>query len=472
MTDAPPRNHEADLYRADLRSFIEAAWPIVEKRKALEWNWHLDELINVLQLVQDGAIDRVIINVPPGTMKSKLITIMWPAWLWASDPTLRFLCVSYQEKLSGRHSGEVHEIVTSEWYQSLFPGTQILKGSDNKTRYELTAGGWRQSSSMLGGGATGEHPDILIVDDAHDASATQLGDMKKMFNQRDAYDSTLSTRGGPLGAPHVIVGQRLHETDLPGHLLAQGGWHHIRFPMEFEVEHADPLDQRTEEGELLWPALWSNERIRKTEIALGPYSASGQFQQRPSPKGGGMFKMEWFDTVGAVPAGARSMRGWDTAATEGAGDYTAGVKISTYQGLFFIEDVVRGQWSPFDVDKMMKSTAMTDGKACAIREEREGGSGGKRQTAQHARLLVGYDYREVIVSTSKQARVLGAGGFRAQCEAGNVKLVRGAWNSAYLAELCVFPAGAHDDQVDASSCAFNELVAGPGKITSRRVKWG
>jgi predicted phage terminase large subunit-like protein len=171
-----------------------------------------------------------------------------------------------------------------------------------------------------------------------------------------------------------------------------------------------------------------------------------------------LFKREWFQFVDAAPKVARRARGWDTAATEGGGDFTAGVRICEHKDQFFVEDVVCDQLSPAGVEALMKHTAHADGVACGQREEKEGGASGKMVVAARLKLLKGYDYKGVEISGDKVTR---SKPFRAQVEGGNVFLVRGPWNEAYIRELCDFPTGKHDDRVDASSCAFNAVLLEP-----------
>ena len=317
-------------------------------------------------------------------------------------------------------------------------------------------GGWRIATSV-GGVGTGEHPDRIIIDDPH----TAIQACSELERQRaiDWYTQTVSTRGVARETRTIVIMQRLHERDLSGHLLEMGGWKHICWPMRFEPARADPLDIRTESGELFWPELFPEETVRQLERDLGPYGAAGQLQQRPAPEGGGLFKRDWFEIVDMAPVDAQRCRGWDTAATEAGGDYTVGVRMSESDGVFYVEHVSRAQVSPHGVDVSMRSLAEADGMACRVREEQEPGASGKAVIAARTRSLAGYDYGGISATGDKIVR---AGPLRSQAEAGNVKLVRGSWNEDYLQELEGFPYGAHDDQVDASAVAFNELAAHSG----------
>lgn len=452
----------AERARRSLRAFVEWGWPLVEPSSDFVGNWHLDRLCATLEAVTRGEIPRLIVNVPPGTSKSLVVSVFWPAWEWANDPSLRVLTASYSDALTIRDNLRVRDIVGSRQYQQFF-AVRFRHDQNVKVRMDTTGSGWRIATSV-GGRATGEHPDRIIIDDPHTAKQT-TSDVERQ-TAIDWFDRTISSRGVSRGARVVVIMQRLHEQDLSGHLLARGGWRHIAWPMRYDPTIATADDARDAPGTLLWPALFDEKKVRQLEMDLGPYGAAGQLQQRPAPEGGGLFKREWFPIVDAAPVEADRCRGWDTAATEGAGDFTAGVKIAAHAGIFYIEHVERDQLSAAQVDARMKATVQTDGRACRQREEQEPGGSGKAVIEARLRTLVGYDYSGIHITGDKITR---ARPFRAQAEGGNVRIVRGEWNQKYLDELCIFPNGAHDDQVDASSCAFNELALGPTGFTRVRI---
>lgn len=225
---------------------------------------------------------------------------------------------------------------------------------------------------------------------------------------------------------------------------------------------------RRQPGEALWPAKYPITELNKRRVMIGEYDWAALYMGSPTPSGGGLFKAAWFAgrILDAQPASMRVARGWDTAGTDGGGDWTAGVKIGEIfvknpvtgvlasTGTFIVLDVVRDQLGPNGVDKLIQLTADLDG-TCAQREEKEGGSAGLAVIAARTKMLIGKDYAGVNISGSKVTR---SKPFRAQCEALNVYLLRAEWNAAYIKELCDFPTGKHDDQVDASSCAFNAVL--------------
>ena len=475
-----------------LYAYVQAAWAQVEPSQTFIPNWHIEELCRVLEDVYYARIKRVVINVPPGTLKSLLIEVFFPTWVWAKKANKRFLTASYGQHLTTRDNLRARQIIESPWFQDRWP-VKLLEDQNTKTRYYTHENGWRIASSVNGQGI-GEHPDFIIIDDPTTAPQAESDAERTTVN--DWFDRTISTRLGRNPAI-IVVMQRLHEDDLSGHLLKRGGWEHICWPMESEATRpatqdtaaraSDPRDQRTVDGELLFPALFPVEKVTQLKLDLGPYGTAGQLQQRPAPEGGGQFKREWFagKFVDAAPKYIRVARGWDTAGTEKGGDYTVGCKMGEElelladpkdarftslkpTGRFYILDIQRDQLSPDGVDKLMRATAELDGKECAQREEKEGGASGVAVVMARAKLLKGFDYQAVNLGANKVVR---AKPFRSQCEAGNVFLVRGPWNGPFIQELTLFPMGNHDDQVDGASCAFNSVLLIDPKPKQSAV-WG
>ncbi|MEN6605938.1 MAG: phage terminase large subunit [Bryobacteraceae bacterium] len=458
----------ADFASRSLYLFLRKAWPIVEPDRPFIDNWHIHLMCNDLTALVHGTWKREIFNVPPGTMKSILISVIFPAWVWTRNKKARFLKASYSAHLSIRDNVKLRDLVESRWY-STFYGVKLVEDQNQKTQFNTQEKGWSLATSV-GGAGTGEHPDYVIIDDPITAEQALSDVERERANQW--FDQTVSTRGVILDVRCVVIMQRLHKEDLSGHLLARGGWKQFKLPMRYipsrpasaqDPGHvAEPRDPRRQDGELLWPEAFTEEKVRKLELDLNPLGAAAQLQQEPQVGGGGLFKREWFKIVKASPVVARRVRGWDTASTEGGGCFSAGVRMAETKGQFYVEDVVRGQWGPAGLEATLKQVATSDGIGVAQREEREGGSAGTIVVASHVKLLVGFNYRGAIISKDKVTR---AGPFRAQCEAGNVFLVEGPWNEEYIRELCDFPTGKFKDQVDGSSCAFNSVLLEPEPMT-------
>lgn len=462
----PPTEKELRYERArrDLKAFVRLAWDTVVPDQPLCWNWHHDEICEKLMAVSRGEVKRLIINIPPGCSKTLLASVFWPSWEWSSNPSLRYLTAAYSSKNTVRDNRQVRSIVTSDWYREAY-GLVLASDQSAKMRFDTASKGWRIATSVEGEG-TGEHPDRIIIDDPLKAKGVKSkSDLQRC---RDWFDGTISTRIQRDPAI-VLIMQRLHEDDLAGHLLRKGilsednryGWEHLCFPMYFREggwscpcheSASDPRDHRTEIGELLWPEVYGPERLAEEEVNLSEFGVAGQLQQDPQPEGGGLVKREWFEGrfVESAPSDATRCRGWDIAETDGGGNYTAGVRLSRKDGITYVEHAVREQRTL--VDGLLLATAESDGWTCKVRE---GSGSGKATIAARSQILAKYDYAASPETDSKVERF---SPFRGQCEAGNVRIVRGEWNEVWLDEVCAFPVGRYDDQVDATSNAYNELV--------------
>jgi predicted phage terminase large subunit-like protein len=323
---------QAWLAARSLRHFYRAAWPVIEPSTALRSNWHIDAIVEHLEAVTAGEIRRLVINIPPRCMKSSLVSVLWPAWAWILRPELRWLFASYAERLSIRDSvrcrrviqsmggrkegGSIIERVGYQGVLELVGQRWALTGDQNeKLRFENDATGYRLATSV-GGSATGEGGDILVIDDPHKADEAE-SDVQRQ-NVLDWMDGTMSTRlNDPATGAVVLIMQRLHEGDLTGHLLARGDYEHLCLPMEYEPSHPFvwPRDPRggamhtvvsaipsarhengnspappIGEGALLWPEHFPAAQVASLKTSLGAYRAAGQLQQRPAPMAGGMFK--------------------------------------------------------------------------------------------------------------------------------------------------------------------------------------
>ncbi len=453
-----------------LLAFVQQAWPYVEPDTDFVGGWHIEAVAAHLEAVASGRIDNLLINIPPGCCKSLLCSVFFPAWVWLRRPSARFMFASYQQELSLRDSMKCRNLVESEWYSRQWGSkTELAPDQNQKTKFDNVSGGWRLATSP-GGRGTGEHPDFVVFDDPHNVKGSESHAERQAV--LDWWDGTMSSRGITRNCRRVGVMQRLHERDLSGHVLAKGGWEHLCLPMEAEPEAAKTTalgwkDPRTIPGELLWPALLPPEKVDSLKREMGSHRAAGQLQQRPAPAGGGLFKRDWFEIVNAAPVAGKRCRAWDFAATVPKPgrdpDYTVGGKISrSVDGVFYIEHVVRFQGTALQVENTLLNTAASDGVEVSIHIPQDPGQAGKGQSEQMIRRLAGYIVKAETVSGSKEVR---AQSFIAQCEAGNVKLVRGPWNEAWLDEVSIFPFGLHDDQVDACTDAFNSLaIAGRSAV--------
>lgn len=467
---------ELALMRSSFYDFFQQAWNVIEPATDLVLGWHIEALCEHLQAVIDGAIKKLIIAVPPGSTKSVTASVCLPAWAWSKRPDLRFLYSSHDQRLSTRDSVKCRRLIDSPWYRERWGGMFQLTGDQNvKTQYENTASGFRLALST-GSGATGHRGDVLVVDDAHSVREVESD------NQRQAvlnwFDHEWHNRVNDYEkSAHIIIGQRTHVEDLIEHAARSGDWDILCIPEEFEPDRRCKTsigwtDPRKREGDLLRPERLSREAVEKEKARLGSRAYAAQHQQRPFPAAGAMFKREWFTDSGglkcfvdAVPEHAEWVRSWDKAATAGGGAFSCGIKIARADGLYYFVDVKRGQWSVGQRNGIMKQMAQLDvqqhGLPLTIIFEKEGGSGGVESAEFTIKDLAGYSVYAVPATGSKEVR---AQPLAAQAEAGNIRIVRGPWNEAFIDELCAFPFGKFKDQVDAASHGFNWLATKPEPI--------
>jgi predicted phage terminase large subunit-like protein len=451
---------DREIAKESFAEYVKMAWPVLEPTSELKWGWSLDAICEHLEAVTRGEILRLLMNVPPGCMKSLLTGVLWPSWEWGPKglPGMRYLGTAHKQDLAVRDNLKARRLIQSAWYQERWP-IKLTGDQNAKTKFENDFTGFREAMAFTS--MTGSRGDRVILDDPlsvdHANSEADLRAAELTFTE------ALPTRVNNDESAIVVIMQRLHEKDTSGIIMKRElGYVHLCLPMRFEAERRCAtrigfVDPRTQDGELLFPERFPEHTVVDLEKTLGSYAAAGQLQQRPAPREGGMFKRAWFPVVRAVPAGTRFVRGWDLAATEGAGDWTVGVKIGRQKnGRFIIASVVRDRKSSAGVERLLINTASQDGYECKISIPQDPGQAGKAQTSYLIQQLAGYT---VTSSTESGDKVTRAGPLAAQAEAGNVDILEGDWNDAFFDEITIFPNGTKD-QTDAASRAFNELVMG------------
>lgn len=502
-----------------LHSFIKLGWSQLEPARKFLDNWHLEVLCEHLQAVSDDQVNRLVVNVPPGTMKSLATSVFWNAWEWGprATPSMRYIGFSWEQDLAIRDALRTRRLIQSPWYQMLF-GDQFKMTSDQnmKSRFENDKTGFRIADYV--GAGTGERADRCNIDDPHLVKAAE-SDVKREAALMWLTETLPTRMTDPDRSAIVLIMQRIHEQDMTGAILSRDlGYDYLMLPMEYEPKRCSytsvprkgakaekmrflkeaeiwvpeafkPKDNeerqlvvqynaakpqwvyrqdiRTKEGELLFPDRFPRSVVERDKKAMTEYAVAAQFQQRPTVRGGSLIKRHWFEIVRAVPQDCYYVRCWDLAAsTKKNSPYTVGVLMgrSRSSGLFYIRDVIRVQATGDDVKKLIKQTCIVD--VAQLRKSnyqvwlpQDPGQAGKVQAQDFMLMLVGYNPHTQIESGDKITR---AEPFAAQAQAGNVKIVEGLWNEDYLRELAAFSEGARfKDQVDASSGAFGALIMQP-----------
>jgi predicted phage terminase large subunit-like protein len=299
------RRAQVHLLENSLIEFVRAAWPEIDPA-ALQLNWHHEAIAEHLEAVARGQIRKLLINCPPRHTKTILVSVMFPAWIWAQRandkyPLLgsqaKFLCLSYSDQLAMDNATLARRLVNCEWYQQRWGSrVRIAEDQDAKNKFDNAAGGSRISASF-GGSVLGRGGDIKIIDDPHKVDEVESQVTRESILR--TYDGTLKSRiTDPHTAAEIIIMQRLHENDLAGHVLdSDDEFVHLSLPAEYDTaRHCKTVigweDPRTQDGELLWP-----ERFGPNELVpfrTNPYEWAGQWQQSPAPRGGAIFRREWW----------------------------------------------------------------------------------------------------------------------------------------------------------------------------------
>lgn len=459
-----------------LAGFIKEAWRILEPNQPLVWNWHLDAICAHLEAITDGRINRLLVNVPPGSSKSLIVSVMWPAWEWGPKGlrSMRYLTTAFNDGPVKRDTRKCRDLLLSEWFQSLWPEVRMTRTGETSFANDNT--GTREGVAF--GSLTSQRGDRLIIDDPH-STETAESPAERQSTTRKFREGATNRLNDQERSAIVVVMQRLHDEDISGTIQKLGmGYVHLCLPMEFEPERRCSTvigftDPRDADGDLLDPVRFPRDVVEALKRDMGAYAYAGQYQQRPTPREGALFKRHWFENkvIRVAPPGTVWVRHWDLAATKKVtAARTAGVKLGRApDGSFIVGHVVKTQSEGNVVRTTIKATAEQDGRSVIISLPQDPGQAGKVQARDMVSMLAGWIVHAEPETGDKVTR---AEPFSVQCEAGNVYLVEGDWITDYVDELCLFPGGSFKDQVDATSGAFGRLALSSAPPTSLTGVYG
>jgi len=460
-----------------LKDFAKEAWHIVEPATEFIDNWHIDAICDHLEAVYTGDIEQLIISMPPRHMKSLLVAVMWPCWVWTKNPGFKWIFASYAQTLSTRDSVKCRSILQSPWYSKHWGELFKLKRDENlKTKFTNTREGYRIATSV-DGSATGEGGDCIVGDDllkAKDAYSDVARATANTF-----WNETMHTRiNNPKKPKKVLMAQRLHETDVSGVVLKEKGktYVHLCLPAEYDplalaslpealptpLDFVDPRKDLPV-GEVLWKDRYPQEVLEKTKEALGPWAYASQMQQTPAPADGGIFKKNWWQyyTHATLPSTFDAVfMSWDMSfkkTTEGS--YVVGQVWGKDGPSFYLLDQVRGRWDFVDSKLQFEKLCEKWPEAFAKYVE-EKANGAAIISALHNTIngLI-----PIIPKGTKEAR---AHAIAPAVRSGNVYLPSEdaygyGWVDAFVSECTSFPKGANDDQVDCLTQALSEYISDP-----------
>lgn len=403
---------------------------------------------------------RIIISAPPRHGKSQLTSIYMPAWLLERFPSYKTILTGYGSDLVTGFSRQVRDIFTAQDNTDLLT-TRIRRDSSRVEAFLTERDGVITDGGMyavgLGGAITGRGANVLLIDD-------YIKEIKEALSPayRDYiwnwFVTTAFTRLEPNGTC-IIIATRWHSDDLIGRILNNfpGQWEYIELPAI--AEENDIIGRKV--GEALFPERYSVDKLEELRETLGTVFFQALYQQKPVDETSKITDSAWLKIEAAIPEAdlktVKRARVWDLAATPDGGDYTVG-SLCAYNkasNRFWVENVIREQMSPEQVERKVRSTALADGEDVKVYIEQEPGSSGIALVSHYARNVIPeFTVEGVPVVTNKLVR---AQPYLAAAEGGKVTLLSGSWNTAYKREFDSFPGGAYDDQIDTTAAAYQKL---------------
>ena len=294
---------EKDLVKREcednLHNYIKHAWEIIEPATEFKSNWHIEYIAEHLELVEEGHIKRLLINMPPRNTKSIVATVMYPTWSWIKSSHKKFISLSYSNALSKKHNMNRRDIILSPWYQNNWGDRFSIKDDKNtQTVFENNKQGFMFSTSITGA-LTGEGSNVIIIDDPHNPQGAESDAERE--TAVTFFKQTLPSRlNDKKKGAIIVIMQRLHEQDVSGHILAKdSGYVHLNLPAIAEKKtiiyfpKSDQVIVR-EEGDILNPKREDKAELDQLKRDMGSYAFAGQYQQNPTPSEGGTFKKHWW----------------------------------------------------------------------------------------------------------------------------------------------------------------------------------
>lgn len=444
---------------------------MVEICSALERvTWHMRPHLRPLDVEPDATIQELLINIPPGLSKSLITCVIWPAWCWSLDPTIKFIFASWDADLALKDAERMQNILNSRWYRSRWGDLRRSRQTWTK-RYFVNRHGGSRLSTSIGGRVIGNHADARVTDDPTKPQS--------LFGGKDSVhdvlqkpitflESTLSSRQtDPERSVNVVVMQRLHVGDLAGHMLKriessspkkQKHFCHIRLPMRFNAAHIpkpwESRDWRTVEGELLAPKRYNEESVASLEQALGSLQTrAAQLDQEPISEGGNLFQRVWFKIYSALPMEVRErgrlIQSWDMRFIEDQerGDFVVGQVWAALQADFFLIDEIRGRFSFLEtVHAMLRFSERHPKARTKLVENKANGPAIANVLSKKVGGIV-----LVEPEGGKMARANACTGL---AEGGNIYVPSAPWVAETLDEITAFPKARFDDRVDAFTQAI------------------
>lgn len=450
---------DRELARRSFGAFVRSGWHILEPVAELKWGWALDAICEHLEAVTRGDIKQLLMNVPPGCMKSLLTGVFWPAWEWGpmERPGLRYLGTAHKQELATRDNMKCRRLIQSAWFQERWPLT--LTGDQNaKTKFENDKTGFREA--MAFNSMTGSRGDRVLLDDPLSVDAAKSP--AELKSAELTFTEALPTRVNNTESAIVVIMQRLHEKDTSGIILKRElGYTHLCLPMRYEPKRKCStsigfVDPRTVDGELLFPERFPEAEVQRLERTLGSYATAGQLQQAPKPREGGMVKHAWLANRYKAPPVPelirRIVQSWDTAKKDQVqNDYSVCTTWAETDNYYFLLDVWRDKVQFPDLKRAAVDQWAKWRPSAVLIEDAASGTSLIQQLSADTLMPV------IPIGTKGIAKEARFEAVTPLFESGRVRLPEEApWVADYIEEVTGFGGGiAHDDQADSTSQFLN-----------------
>jgi len=471
MLQLPPINQiRAELCKRSFYEFVQYFWDTIIAEQPI-WNWHIKYLCDELQQIgtkvanrEQKDYDYIIINVPPGSSKSTIISEMYPLWCWTIDQTQRFICGSYASTPAEDISEKCYNIYKSDKFLQLFPEL-VKKSTGGKTGFTNGLLGERYTTST-GSGITGIHAHQIILDDPM-SPAVSASLVERTVANKWVSETISSRKVSNDISVVIIVMQRLHELDTTGYLLSKKDLKikHICIPAEVSKDINPPELKSYYIDGLFDPIRRNRESLNTTKTDLGSYGYAGQMMQRPAPLEGGMIKKNWFPIIerAEVPPGVVNFYLDPAYTAKQTNDPTGAQAYIAANGNLYIL-FSTSVWKEFpDLCAWLPEWVKQWGYSNQSRIRIEPKASGK-SIVQQIKSTTGLNVIED--QAPKDDKVTRVNSASPKMEAGRVFLVRGSWNEAYLNQMASFPNGVHDDEVDCTTAAIENELNKPKFVVS------
>jgi predicted phage terminase large subunit-like protein len=443
------------LLRSDFRAFLHKAFTTLAPGQTYVPTWHVDAIAWRLERVRRGEIRRLIINMPPRSLKSIAASVAFPAFVLGHDPSRRIICVSYSGDLAKKHANDFRAVLESPWYRSAFPATRIGPFKNSETEIELTARGFRLATSV-GGTLTGRGGDTIVIDDPLKPDDA-LSETKRSAANQWFTNTLLSRLDDKRTGAIVVVMQRVHIDDLTGFLLDQSDeWDVLSLPAIADCDEAIPLSAhrtyRRKSGEALSPEREPLDVLGVIKLQIGSDAFSAQYQQSPAPPGGAMVKRHWIKRYSELPPLSDrlfTLQSWDTASKGGPeNDWSVCTTwILARHKRWYLVDVWRRRVDYPALKTAVQTLARQWNAKRVLVEDAGAGTSLVQELKGRVSGIIA-----VRTEGDKASRMAVAS---AKFEAGQALLPeRAPWLADLEAELFVFPGSRHDDQCDSISQAL------------------